>query len=48
MLEAEEQDSCAEEEMDPDPPILNKAENSQKSAKAEHGQWSISCPDVAH
>ncbi|KAJ7863402.1 hypothetical protein B0H13DRAFT_2565184 [Mycena leptocephala] len=36
LASAEEAASRAEEEMDPDPPILNKAENSQKSAKAEH------------
>jgi hypothetical protein len=48
MLEAEEQDSCAEEEMDLDPLIIDEVENSQKSAKADHGQWNISCPDVAH
>jgi hypothetical protein len=48
MLEAEEQDSCAEEEMDPDPLIIDEVEKSQKSAKADHGTWNISCPDVAH
>jgi hypothetical protein len=48
MLEAEEQDSYAEEEMDPDSLIIDGAENSQKSAKADHGQWNISCPDVTH
>jgi hypothetical protein len=37
-LVAEEEDSCAEEEMDPDPLIIDEAENSQKSAKADHGQ----------
>jgi hypothetical protein len=48
MLEAKEQDSCAEEETDLDSLIIDEAENSQKSAKADHGQWNISGPDVAH
>jgi hypothetical protein len=48
MLEVEEHDSCAEEGMNPESLIIDEAENSQKSAKADHGQWNISGPDVAH
>jgi hypothetical protein len=37
MLEVEEHDSSAEEGMTPESLIIDEAENSQKSAKADHG-----------
>jgi hypothetical protein len=47
-LKVDDEDSCAEEEMDLDLLIIDEVENSQKSAKADLGQWNISCPDVAY
>jgi hypothetical protein len=44
MLETEEQDSCAEAENDWDPLNIDKAEDFQKSAKGDDGQWNISMP----